>query len=250
MKILTVSLLFVFAFLSVAYAVDDASLILYCPFNEGNGDTAKDVKSGLEGKFNGTTKWTDKGKVGNGVEFKAAADYVEFPADKLLDITDQITMEAWILPNEVQADSGLMGRRDSANVGGYCMQWTNGMVEMWIYIGGWQGTRGKQTIQPKTGEWHHVACVYDGKQEIQYVDGKVDIQFDQSGKIGSIDQPFRVGQAQTSLTSMFGIIDEVAVYKRALTEAEIKQDMTKGVIAPVSPAGKLASLWGYVKKSE
>ena len=58
---------------------------------------------------------------------------------------------------------------------------------------------------------------------------------------------FRVGQAQTSLSSMFGIIDEVAIYKRALTADEVKQDMSKGIIAPVSPAGRLVATWGIIK---
>ena len=44
-----------------------------------------------------------------------------------------------------------------------------------------------------------------------------------------------------------GIIDEVAVYKRALTANEVKQDMTKGVVAPVSPAGRLVATWGMIK---
>lgn len=240
------SLLFVFAFLSVAYAINDASLILYCPFDEGSGDTVKDTKSGLVGKINGP-KWTAKGKFGGALEFTKNADNVEFPADNLLDITDAITMEAWVLPNEVQADSGIMGRRSAPNVGGYCMQWTAGMFEMWLNIGGWQGTRGKQTAKPKTGEWHHIACVFDGTNEFQYVDGELDIKFSIPGKFASIAEVFRVGQAQTSLSSMFGIIDEVAIYKRALTADEVKQDMSKGIIAPVSPAGRLVATWGIIK---
>jgi len=232
---------------SVSFAINDPSLIFYCPFDEGSGNTAKDVRSGLEGKLNGGAKWTAKGKVGSGIEFTGAADFVEFPEDAVMDITEAITMEAWILPNEVQADSGLMGRRDSANVGGYCMQWTAGMIEIWIHIGGWQGTRGKQTVKPKTGEWHHVAGVFTGTEILQYVDGELDIKFSQAGKAGSVKQPFRIGQAQTSLSAMFGIMDEVAVYNRALDADEINMDMTKGVIAPVSPAGSISALWGKIK---
>jgi len=108
MKTLTMSLLFVFAFLSVAYAINDASLILYCPFDEGQGDTVKDAKSGLVGKINGP-QWTAKGKFNGALEFTKDADNVEFPADNLLDITDAITMEAWIQPKQVQADSNVMG---------------------------------------------------------------------------------------------------------------------------------------------
>jgi len=125
MKILIMSLLFVFTFLSIAYAIDDASLVLYCPFDEGNGDTVKDAKSGLVGTINGP-KWTNKGKFNGALEFAKDTDNVEFAAENVLDITDAITMEAWVLPNLVQDDSGIMGRRSSPNVGGYCMQWNTG----------------------------------------------------------------------------------------------------------------------------
>jgi len=126
------------------------------------------------------------------------------------------------------------------------MQWTAGMFEMWLNIGGWQGTRGKQAIKPTTGEWHHIACVFDGKDEYQYVDGELDAKFSFPGKFASIAEVFRIGQA-LSLASMFGIIDEVAIYKRALTADEVKQDMLKGVVTPVSPTGRLVATWGIIK---
>ncbi len=248
MKALALALLFMFSTLySVGYAIDDPALILYCPFEEGGGDSTKDVKSNMVGKFNGGVKWTNKGKFGKAIEFTDAGSSIEFPEDAKMDITEAITMEAWILPNAVQADSALMGRRTSANAGGYCMQWTNGKIETWIHIGGWQGTRDKQTIIPKPGEWHHVAGVFTGSDILQYVDGELDIKFSIGGKAGSVKEPFRIGQAQTGLTSMLGIMDEVAVYKRALTAQEIKTDMEKGIITPVSPSGSLVSVWGKIK---
>ena len=44
-----------------------------------------------------------------------------------------------------------------------------------------------------------------------------------------------------------GIIDEVAIYKRALAEAEIKEDMIEGPVSDVAPSGKLATAWGRIK---
>lgn len=248
LKVFSLILLFILVFTtSICYGISkDPALVLYCPFDEGTGDTTKDKASGLVGKLNGV-KWNPKGKIGGCVEFSGAVS-IEFPKTPILDITDAITMEAWVLPNEVQGDSAIMGRRTQANVGGYCMQWTNAMIETWIHIGGWQGTRGKQTVKPKVGEWHHVASVFTGSEIIQYVDGKVDIAFNIGGKAGTVDEVFRIGQAQTSLTSMTGLIDEVAVYKRALKEDEIRADMEKGVMFAVSLQGSLTTTWAKVKR--
>lgn len=247
MKVFSLCLFFVLIFMtSVCYGIKDAALVLYCPFEEGSGNTTKDQASGLVGTLS-EVKWTPDGKISGGVEFSGAA-FIEFPKDKVLDITDEVTMEAWVKPGEVLADSGIMGRRTQPNVGGYCMQWTNAMFETWIYIGGWQGTRGLQTMKPETGEWHHVASVFDGSKIIQYVDGKVDIEMTAVGKAGSVDETFRIGQPQTAaIPSMTGTMDEVAVYKRALTADEVKTDMEKGVISAVSPQDSLATTWGTIR---
>jgi len=212
MKFLISILLLTIVFSTPLRAINDESLVLYLPFEEGNGDTTFDQSpSSLEGTLN-QVNWIEEGKIGKALEF-AGSSYVEIPASEILDIVNEVTMEAWILPEASQADSGLFGRRTSANVGGYCMQWTNGMIEIWIHIGGWQGTRDKQTINPEPGEWHHVAGIYDGSSVRQYVDGELDVEFDLSGEMGSVaGEVFRIGQAQTGLESMIGIIDEVAVY--------------------------------------
>ncbi|MDE0326841.1 MAG: hypothetical protein OXN27_23180 [Candidatus Poribacteria bacterium] len=47
---------------------------------------------------------------------------------------------------------------------------------------------------------------------------------------------------------MFTIVDEVAIYDRALTVEEINQDMENGVYFAVSPKDKLATTWGKLKR--
>ena len=82
----------------------------------------------------------------------------------------------------------------------------------------------------------------------QYIDGKLDIAFaPPKGKINSIEVVFRIGKAQTGLPGMIGLVDEVAIYNRALTVDEINQDMENGVFFAVSPNDKLATTWGKLK---
>ena len=247
--VLTVLMVSMMIFPSIGKAIRDDALVLYCSFSEGAGDKVNDESgNNLQGEIKGGAKWAKAGKVGSAIAFSAAAQSVEFPAEKILNITKGITMEGWINPDAVQGDSDLWGRRTSANQGGYCMQWTNGMIETWIHKGGWQGTRDKQTIKPEPGDWHHVAGVYDGKNVRQYVNGELDIEFGLSGDMDSVEEVFRIGQAQTSLTAMIGTIDEVAVYSRALTEDEIQEDMEKGILATVNSTGKLAATWASIKR--
>ena len=141
------------AFSATGEAIKDDALVLYCPFSKDTGDeVTEESGNGLKGALKDGPEWTKDGRVEGGMAFSAASQSVEFPAEDILNITKEVTMEGWIKPDAVQGDSDLWGRRTSANQGGYCMQWTNGMIETWIHIGGWQGTRDKQTIKPKTGE--------------------------------------------------------------------------------------------------
>lgn len=239
-------------FLPFSWAVKDDSLMLYLPFDEDEGEVVTDQSGhGIEGKLHGAKLSLD-GKFGGCLLLESSDQYVEIPPVPELDITDQITIEVWILPQLSQPDSNILGRRSQANVGGYCLQWSaqftgKPQIETWLYIGSWQGTRQRQKISPEPGKWHHVAAVYDGKSLRQYIDGELDVEMEISGKINSVQEVFRIGEAQTGLPGMVGRVDEVAVYNRALSEEEIKRDMTKGVISPLSPKGTLTTMWGRIK---
>ncbi|MXV83965.1 LamG domain-containing protein [Candidatus Poribacteria bacterium] len=232
---------------------DDKALMLYFTFDEDEGGKVTDVSgNNIEGTLEGSV-WSKDGKIGGAVHLEDSEQFVEVDAVPELDITDGLTIQAWFFPEESQGDSNLMGRRSSANVGGYCLQWSaqftgSPQIETWINIGGWQGSRNKQTIKPDLEEWHHVSSTFDGDMIRQYIDGKLDVEFaPPKGKINSIEVVFRIGKAQTGLPGMVGRVDEVAIYNRALTVDEINQDMENGVYFAVSPKDKLATTWGKLK---
>ncbi len=251
--IMIVLLVIALSFSVSAWAInDDDALMLYFTFDKDEGDKVTDVSgNNLEGVFEGAV-WSKDGKFGGAVHLEDSEKFVEVDAVPELDITDELTIQCWFFPEESQGDSNLMGRRSAGNVGGYCLQWSAQFtgapqIETWINIGGWQGSRNKQTIKPALEEWHHVSTTYDGDTIRQYIDGELDVEFGPAGKINSIEVVFRIGKAQTGLAGMVGLVDEVAIYNRALTVDEIKQDMENGVFFAVSPKGKLATTWGQLK---
>jgi hypothetical protein len=67
------------------------------------------------------------------------------------------------------------------------------------------------------------------------------------GPMAINDKELLVGRYNASFS---GIIDEVAIYSRALTVAEINQDMNNGVLgtsSSVSPVGRLITRWAKIK---
>jgi len=186
-------LVFILILVPASWAIKDDALVLYLPFEEGNGDVTVDQSgNNIEGTLNGAT-WSNEGKSGGCIHLDADTNYVEFPVAPELDITDQITIEFWIFPEQSQGDSNILGRRSAANVGGYCVQWSaqftgKPMIETWLNINGWQGTRQKQSVSPELETWHHIASVYDGNSMKQYVDGALDVEVPIPGKIASIQE--------------------------------------------------------------
>lgn len=82
-----------------------------------------------------------------------------------------------------------------------------------------------------TNQWVHVVSMYKASNGHGYIyqNATPTMDFDYSGYGGiQLDGKIYLGQDQTNSTSYewAGIIDEVRIYKRALTVAEIQNDMT------------------------
>ena len=78
------------------YAADDESLVLYLPFDEGDGEVAEDLSMyGNDADIISNTEWVD-GKYGNAVEISGASvDCVVVPNSDSLMIEGEITMMSW-----------------------------------------------------------------------------------------------------------------------------------------------------------
>jgi hypothetical protein len=102
----------------------------------------------------------------------------------------------------------------------------------------------------KENKWHHVAWVKDDSELQVYVDGnlKQKVKHDRKGELTSTE-PLRVGihhYGDTWNDPFIGIIDEVAVFRSALDENDVKQLMNN--ILAVQTSGKLATTWGEIKQ--
>ena len=72
------------------------------------------------------------------------------------------------------------------------------------------------------GAWHHIAIVYDGAKGYLYVDGVLDISDTYAGGVleYTSDNRLQIGKGTDGYIGE-GLIDEVCIYNRALTQAEI-----------------------------
>ena len=94
--------------------------------------------------------------------------------------------------------------------------------------------------------WVFLAGTLTDKTKKIYVNGKLDGTLANPGGYANNDLMLRIGWDPHAEERHFvGVIDEVAIYDRALTANEVEQNMNASLgITSVDPAGKLSSDMG------
>ncbi len=179
-------------------------------------------------------------KVGQGFNF-TGIDNITVPNHPSLNPTEQLTIEGWFYPRSrpyarwtqllLGKNNGREGMRQYNLIVGDSPTHP-GMGNFRGDIGlpaGFLALDGETVLQPNT--WYHVAVTYDGSMFILYVNGHVDAQMAASGSIVTSAEPLRIGGVAASgypAYNFSGIIDEAAIYNRALSQAEIREDYEAG----------------------
>jgi hypothetical protein len=232
------------AALTVPLCPADEALVGYWGFEEGKGEDVADLSgSKNDGVIKGQAEW-DQGKIGGGLAFaRDGKAYVEIANSDSLGITDEITISAWIKPSEIYVGDVWQERNCIvAKVRAYYMDISsNGTLASYLY-----GVQPEEWLEGETDltrfldTWVHVATVYDGKEHKLYVNGSLDASVAKSGAITVNADNLTIGWVDNN-RYFDGIIDEVRIWSRGLTEEEFAG------LLPVKPKDKLATYWGAVK---
>ena len=98
-KYCVLSLMVLFVFISFVKADLWDGLVLYLPFDEGEGVVANDSSANqFTGNLNGDPEWV-VGKFGNALSFDGDGDYVKVDYDAAFDIKEGITVSLWLTGN-------------------------------------------------------------------------------------------------------------------------------------------------------
>ncbi len=245
-KVITVFLFSAFlivANLSVADIAKDG-LVAYWPFDEGKGKEATDVSgNGHDGEFNGDPKWVD-GKFGTALEFDGADDHVIVADSAAFAIEESITLMAWFSPNDSVTGRRLMSKNDSIFV-----IFDFGNKDSIDFLVKPNNTFAESTTTDwKVGEWYHFAGTFDGKTLKVYINGKLEGDAANGVLIAPSALDLWIGGDDFgNATDHFpGKIDEVRLYEKTLSEAEIQKVMETP--QAVEARGKLTTAWARIKE--
>jgi hypothetical protein len=245
-----VIVLFICLSISTAMGIPDESLVLHLTFDEGKGTTvADDSIYQNNGSIMGDAKWVN-GKFSSALAFDGAGDTVEIKHADVLNTTTAVTMEMWVkTPGGAEVkQSGI--EKGIWGVGGYSLYpvYEGGTVVQFFDLPAACGDAGIRGRGIMDDEWHHLAGAWDGKTIYLYIDGELERSGACAGALGTTKQGLYIGSRIGSERFLTGTVDEVRVYNRALTQAEIQKDMETFGKYAVSPSGKLSACWGEVKQ--
>lgn len=230
----------------------DEALVLCLSFDEGSGNVATDSSQRhFDGTVNGA-EWAP-GKFGQALHFDGTDDFVSVPDSPELRLLNGGTFMAWINFEGSGAKAWpriLSKERGTGGEGGYHMFLDQaGDYKVRVTVGG----RGYTSSEaPEMGVWYHVAGVCDGTSIRIYLNGKKILEEPQEIPFPDANPELRIGDSAAAQRPFQGLIDEVRIWGRALSAAEIERQMNMTTqefeeLISVDPAPKLAAMWGAVK---
>ena len=200
----------------------EPGLVGWWKFDDGSGTTASDSSdNGNHGTLNGGPEWV-AGQLGGALKFDGSNDYVG-TGKSLLSNMSEFTLAGWVSTDNLSGSRiGLFGQNDCIELGFISV----GTLQIWTPGGG--------SLDTAWGfadfTWHHIATVGDGTNLNTYVDGElVGTGGGSTSNYGSSAYSVNIGGGgvfDSSGNWFSGQIDDVRIYSRALSQAEIQAIMS------------------------
>jgi hypothetical protein len=218
---------------TVSNSVATPGLVAAYSFDAGSGTTVADLSgNGNNGTIANAT-WSTNGKFGSALSFNGTNSMVTVPDSASLDLTNGMTLEAWVNPAATGTTWRTVVFKENTNYYAYALYGSTGtgFPSANAFTGSTdRDTRATSGVALNT--WTHLAATYDGASLKLYVNGTQAATLGATGNIVTTTGVLRIGGNNIWGEWFSGLIDEVRVYNRALTAAEIQSDMTKSVGTP------------------
>ena len=225
--------------IGIAHAADISSnLVAYWPLDGDVNDTV----GGHNGSLVGGASFVQDAARGTVLEVDGSDGRAEVPHadDMVFSITDDYTLSAWVSILTAPGHwAGVVNK--SRDISPHYGIWVNGSNQ---WVAGGDNIAGSTVA---VDGWHHLTLVQDvaAGSRILYLDGEEDATGGPIDANGSGD--LWMGGAKSVNEYLHAQIDDVTLYARALTQADV-QELIEGPPTAVKSEAKLTTMWGAIKK--
>ena len=146
-----------------------------------------------------------------------------------LDITDAITLEAWVYW-DAGVDEGFISKWNLAQSKASYLLYKASATRFMIYVSSNGSTiTNQQNVTSISNGWNHLVGVYDGANLKCYLNGALDGSKAYSSGIYSTDEIVEIGRyGEATSTQYNGPIAQPRIYNRALTAEEVARNFNSG----------------------
>jgi hypothetical protein len=206
--------------------ITEPNLIGWWTLDEGMGATALDW-SGHDnhGTLINGPQWVT-GYNGGALEFDGNDDAVTFGTGPALSGTTDLSVAAWIKTSKTSAGVIIQQRNGGYNGEYRFMVNGSGQLSLMLYGDGDYQYDFSTTKTVNDGNWHHAVFVRQDSSGYIYIDGNFEAS--DSGILRNLDSTIQVAvgaDVRDSINYFSGIIDDVRIYNKALTQEEIELTM-------------------------
>ncbi len=201
-----------------------SGLVAYYPFN---GNAQDESGNGNDGStIGGATLAADRfGTANSAYQLDGTSGYIEILDGADFDFNQPITLTAWIYLND-NTNGGIVGQWGPGGVGGdaFVLSVRGGKLKFTLPRPGLYELDSQSTLAEM--QWLFVGVVYDGTDLKLFIDGTQDASGIFAAAQVDSDQPVRIGFEQIISGDpgyLDGLVDDVRIYKRALSDGEIQQ---------------------------
>ena len=247
LKLIIFTVLFVFNSTLVNAAISD-DLVSYWDFNDGSGVTLTDFQSNNDGTLANTNNnldqgvtWTNDSREGFALQFSGVgSNKVVVPDSNDLDFgtNTDFAISVWIKHDTVNTDNfiQIVGKNNGYGTRGYNMVIHNTQDDKLRMLIDWFGNKVVQTFAGSPDliddAWHHLVINYDRDGDATgFVDGvnigTIDISASNGNNISN-SQDLWIGNFSLSSNKFIGVMDELAIWGRTLTENEVSSIYNNG----------------------
>ena len=192
-------------------------------FEEGTGNASADTTGNGRTAALRDTTWTSSGRFGNALRFNGTTSLAQVADSDALDLSGAMTLEAWVRPDTTAGTATVLAKPRNRGGFAYGLELDAGKPAGLAYVG--SSTRravAGDAVQP--GAWRFLAVTYDGSSLRTYLDGEQVAELQASGTMRRSSNPLEIGGNSVWDEGFRGVIDNVRVYPRALSGAELAAD--------------------------
>ncbi len=194
------------------------NLVGYWPFNGNANDESINDNNG---SVYGATLTADRFGIENKAYLFDGNAHINISGSSTLDMLNSLSFSVWIKPENMATTRMILGKSNYTTRTNYLIRLNSSGFIQWEY----NGYTVTDSVPLQLSSWHHIVVSASGPGLIKkiYIDNRlIAVTNTSTGPFGIVTDPLTIGFANYFAEYFIGAIDDIRMYNKELTAAEVE----------------------------